>query len=295
MRFDPLLTGNFRVLRRVARGVLTTVLAFLLTAAMLRFSPGWNVNEKDLDARLSSSTIRELREERAAQRELLPFYGEFLRSVISGDFGTSELFDRPIRELIAERAGTTTRSVALGLVAAWVLAIAVATATARDRTGMGAAGAASVSGALLSCPSALVAILCLVFDLPPATAIAAVVFPRTFPHAHEQLRTQFGAPHVVMARARGISGFRLFRSQVIPGVLPALAALAGASVPLAFGAAIPIESLSDSPGLGQLAWRAALGRDMPLLVSLTLLLTVVSVTANFAADLTALRSGSRSE
>ena len=87
-----------------------------------------------------------------------------------------------------------------------------------------------------------------------------------------------------MARSRGIAGLRLYRSHIAPGVLPALAALAGASVPLAFGAVIPIESLGDSPGLGQLAWRAALGRDMPLLVSLTLLLTMVAVLANLAAD-----------
>jgi peptide/nickel transport system permease protein len=88
-----------------------------------------------------------------------------------------------------------------------------------------------------------------------------------------------------MARGRGISGFQLFNRHVFPGALPAILAVAGATVPIAFGAAIPIESLADSPGLGQLAWRATLGRDLPLLVSLTLLLTLLSVTTNFIADL----------
>jgi peptide/nickel transport system permease protein len=282
---------NSEFLRRVARGLLTVVLAFLLSAALLRFAPGWNTDEKDLDARFSASTIKELREERAEQRGLFQFYAAFLSRIMVGDFGTSELFNRPVGELIAERAGETTRSVVTGLIAAWAAAIAAGMATSRDKTGIGSAGAASVSGALLSCPSALIAVLCLVLDFPPGMAIAAVVFPRTFPHVHEQFRTQLRAPHAVMARARGISGWRLFRSQVIPGARPALAALAGATAPLAFGAAIPIESLADSPGLGQLAWRAALGRDMPLLVTLTLLLTVVSVTANLAADLTGRRRG----
>jgi peptide/nickel transport system permease protein len=71
-----------------------------------------------------------------------------------------------------------------------------------------------------------------------------------------------------------------------------LVALAGVSVTLAFGASIPIEALSDSPGIGQLAWRAALGRDLPVLVTVTLLLTVVTVVANIIADIAMARAGS---
>ena len=85
-------------------------------------------------------------------------------------------------------------SVSVGLFAAWAMALAVATVTSRDKNGIVTAGAATLSGALLSCPSALLAILCLVFGLPPAWAIMAVIFPRAFPHAHEQLRTSSGLP-----------------------------------------------------------------------------------------------------
>ena len=49
-------------------------------------------------------------------------------------------------------------------------------------------------------------------------------------------------------------------------VTPQLLALAGVTVSLAFGAAIPVEAIADSPGVGQLAWQAALGRDLPVLV-----------------------------
>jgi peptide/nickel transport system permease protein len=278
-------SGDLRVPQKLFRGVLTVVLAFLFSASLLRFSPGWNVDESDIDPRYSTSTVRDLRLERAEKRGLFQFYVGYLSGVLSGDFGISHQFGRPVRDLIRERTGTTTRSVAIGLFTGWVLALVIAAATSRDTTRVGTVAATSFSGALLSCPSALLAVLCLALDLPAAAAIAAVVFPRAFPHAHEQFQHQLLATHVIMARGRGISGLQLFRSHIAPGALPALAALAGASVPLALGAAIPIESLGDSPGLGQLAWRAALGRDMPLLVSLTLLLTIVSVTANLAADL----------
>jgi hypothetical protein len=74
------------------------VLAFLLSASLLRFSPGWNVDESDMDPRFSTSTVRELRGERAAKRGLFHFYVGFLDQLISGDLGNSELFGRPVTE-----------------------------------------------------------------------------------------------------------------------------------------------------------------------------------------------------
>ena len=53
---------------------------------------------------------------------------------------------------------------------------------------------------------------------------------------------------------------------------------------MAVGASIPIEVVCDSPGLGQLAWQAALGRDLPLLVNITLLIAVVTLFANSFSD-----------
>jgi len=61
--------------------------------------------------------------------------------------------------------------------------------------------------------------------------------------------------------------------------------LLGLSVATAFAAVIPIEVLTDTPGIGQLAWQAALGRDLPLIVTLTLLVTCLTVTATVFADI----------
>jgi peptide/nickel transport system permease protein len=66
---------------------------------------------------------------------------------------------------------------------------------------------------------------------------------------------------------------------------PALFALFGVSLSMAFGAAIPIEALCDSPGVGQLAWQAALNRDLPLIMNLTLLITLITVAANLLASI----------
>jgi ABC-type dipeptide/oligopeptide/nickel transport system permease component len=62
-----------------------------------------------------------------------------------------------------------------------------------------------------------------------------------------------------------------------------LAATAG----LAVGAVVPIEVICDVPGLGQLAWKAALARDLPVLVVLTLLVAIVIQLSNSASALVA--------
>jgi peptide/nickel transport system permease protein len=61
-------------------------------------------------------------------------------------------------------------------------------------------------------------------------------------------------------------------------------ALAGITVSIALGANIPVEALCGLPGIGQLAWQAALSRDLPLLVNLTVLVTLVTLLANSGAD-----------
>jgi ABC-type dipeptide/oligopeptide/nickel transport system permease component len=56
-------------------------------------------------------------------------------------------------------------------------------------------------------------------------------------------------------------------------------ALVAASVSMAVGAIIPIEAICDAAGLGRLAWQAAMARDLPLLLNLTMLIAVATTTA----------------
>jgi peptide/nickel transport system permease protein len=171
------------------------------------------------------------------------------------------------------------------------MALLFATACVLSKRKMTLLISTAVSGSLLSVPSAVLATFCLVLKFSTAAAIAAVIFPRVFPHVYNQLRASQAKPHVVMARSRGLSGSRVFFFHIVPGAAMPVLAVAGVSVTLAFGASVPIEALADAPGLGQLAWRAALGRDLPILASITLLLTAVTVIANLCVDVLAKRLG----
>src|SRR5581483_7133360 len=120
---------------------------------------------------------------------------------------------------------------------------------------------------------------------PAGAGVAALIAPRVFRYAHDLFSSAARSPHVLTAWARGLAPFRILVWHILPCVRPQLVALAGVSLTIAFTACIPIEAICDSPGIGQLAWQAALARDLPLLVNLTLLVILITVVANSFSDL----------
>jgi len=275
----------------IFRAIAILLISGLAGATLIRLAPGFGIDEQMLDPRLSVQSLEALRLRHAEERNPVAFYARFLGRMLHGDMGRSAVFGQPVAQLIADRAATTARSVSAGLMLGWIVALGFAITTVLSGRAATVVTAMAFSGSLLSLPSAVLATICLLLGLPPAAAIAAVVFPRVFPHAHEQLRASLAKAHVVLARARGLSRTRVFLFYVVPAALMPILALAGVSVTLALGASIPVEALADSPGLGQLAWQAALGRDLPVLVSITIMLTAVTVFANALADTVMARLG----
>ncbi len=204
-----------------------------------------------------------------------------------GDLGDSRTLGEPVRQLLAERLPETLETVGLGLALGWTLGLTLATAAVLSRA-LWADLAASLSASLLLCiPAAVLALLFVIAQAPGRLAVGLIVFPKIFHYARNLLAQSAALPHVLTARAKGAGGSRVLLWHILPVAAPQLLALAGVSVSLAFAADLPVEVVCDLPGIGQLAWKAALGRDLPLLVNLTMIVTLVTVLANSAAEVTA--------
>jgi peptide/nickel transport system permease protein len=155
----------------------------------------------------------------------------------------------------------------LGALLAWI-------AVWPRRASLGIAASAA-SGLLLAIPPAVLALAFFFAEAPLAIAVALSVLPRVFGTLRTLLEELFASTSLLAARARGVGPVALARRYVLAQAAPRLAALAGVALVLAFGAAIPIEALCDVPGIGQLAWKAALARDLPLLCGLALIITFI--------------------
>ncbi len=257
----------------------------LFSATLVRFAPGYGVEERELDPRWSAQSIEALRQKQLLHEGLGSFYFHYLSALARGDFGESDSLKRPVRELLRQRLPVTGNSVVRGLGVAWLAAGLLASLGLASRGGLYEASSTALSSLLLSLPSAVVAMLAVHLRTPVFCAISVVVFPRLYRYIRSLLGRSYDQPHVLAARARGLGSGAIFWRHVLPVAAPPLLALFGVSFAIAFGAAIPIEALCDSPGMGQLAWQAALSRDLPLIVNITLVVCLVMLAANSFADL----------
>jgi peptide/nickel transport system permease protein len=236
---------------------------------------------------MNAESRQALRETRLQQQSVFRFYYQSLRRALHGELGNSISLGLPVRSLLRDRAPVTLRLVAIGLLIGWTTALALALTAARLRVSAYDALTSIVSGTFLCIPAAVLALLSVLWNVPGSLAIGLIVFPRVYRYAHNLLSKAYSLPHVSTARAKGLSEQRILFWHVVPVVGPQLLALAGVSVSVALGAAIPVEALCGLAGVGQLAWQAALARDLPLLMNITILVTLATLLANSGADVIA--------
>lgn len=281
MQRTRLLAG---LVKYAATILLTVLLGGFFGATLLRFAPGYGVDESELDTRLSNSSIAALRAN-VPEESLSAFYVHYLSRMIHGDLGVSRTLQRPVAQLVAERLPDTMKSIGLGVLLAWLLGLALAIAVAMSRAWIVDTFASLFAGILLCIPAAVLALLFVLARAPARLVIALIVFPKIFRYSRSLLLRSASLPHVLTARAKGLGNMRVLFWHILPTAAPQLLALFGVSVSLALAATVPVDVLCDLPGIGQLAWKAALGRDIYLLINLTMIVTVVTLIANSASDM----------
>lgn len=264
--------------------VATVLLGGLLSATLVRLAPGFDVDEQELDPHLSAESVHALGAARRQENNIFHFYLSYMKRAAHGDLGTSLALGQPVRSLLRDRAPLTLRLLIFGLGLAWVAALTMALTAAWLKFAAYDLLTTLVSGTFLCIPAAVLALLSVLWNVPGSLAIALIVFPRIYRFTRNLLAKSYSLPHIITARAKGLGEARILFWHVVPGVAPQLLAVAGVSVSIAVGAAIPVEALCGLAGVGQLAWQAALARDLPLLINITILVTLVTLLANSGAD-----------
>src|ERR1700678_2150865 len=260
------------------------LLSGLLSATLIRMAPGFDADERELDPSLNAESVHALRQARAGEHNILGFYIGYLRGAMHGDLGISHALGQPVQSLLRERWPVTVRVAGIGLLLAWLMGMTLALTACLWRFPAYEVLGIMLSGAFLCIPAAVLALLSVILNAPGYLAIALIVFPKIYRYSRNLLAKAYALPHITAARARGVGEIRILAWHVLPVAGPQMIALAGITVSIALGASIPIESLCGLPGIGQLAWQAALSRDLPLLVNLTVLVTLVTLLANSGAD-----------
>jgi len=270
--------------KHAARILLITLAGGFLALALTRLAPGTDVDERELDTRLSDESRAAIRQSHEAEKNILRFYWAWLRGLAHGDLGVSQALNRPVTELLYERLPVTGRLLGWGLLIGWALGLGFAVPLAFVRGRIFDLGASALAALFLCLPAAVLALLFVLLRAPAALALGLLVFPKIFRYARTLLQQSATLPHVLTARAKGLGNVRVLLLHYLPPAAGQWLALLAVSTPVALSAAVPVEVVCDLPGIGQLAWKAALARDLYLLVCLTGIVTLTTVLAKSASD-----------
>jgi peptide/nickel transport system permease protein len=287
-----------RFLRAIAAPVLTLIAGGFLTLWMVRSAPGYDSDASELDGRRSAESVAALRAANRDSQPIITAYGIYVARLAHGDLGVSRAWGLPVAQLLSQRCIVTAQSAGVGLLFGWFAAVALAFAGSMYGRGPAAAAGRALSSVCLCVPPPALAIVCCLLlseagaEIRVALTVAVLIAARTFLSSIPIIDAAGREAHVCHACARGIGTLRISLNHVLRSAAPPLAALLAASVPLAFAAAVPVETVCNLPGAGQLAWLAAQKRDLPLLTAMTIgLLTLTLLTGALTRSLSRSRAG----
>ncbi len=89
---------------------------------------------------------------------------------------------------------------------------------------------------------------------------------------------------ITSARSYGVTEFQLYQRHMLRNISIPLLTLGSQIVPEILGAAAILEIVFGRLGIGSMALNAAFGRDIPLLISITLITGTITVLISFAMD-----------
>ena len=273
------------LLRRLGRTALLLVLVAAGTILLMRFAPGYLSDAREMDTKYDRSAQAEISVERSERGSLSLIARSTVGGWLHGDLGRSRQYDVPVRELIVARLGVTASLLARGVICGWLLALCAALPMSAARTSTTLV--AMPFTILLAVPTGAMATFCLLAELGgPVTVMMLLLASRDFKFLYRALREAWRAPHLLSARAQGVRMHRLALVHVLTNLWPHMLALAMLSFVTALSAVIPLEVIFDRPGLGQLAWNAAMNRDLPVLMASTMLMAAaVAVVGTFSDGL----------
>jgi peptide/nickel transport system permease protein len=280
------------------RGVVQAGCIIMLTFFLCRIMPGDVVDVLGLEGGLTAEQQAEMRHELGLDRPLPVQFADWVGHALSGDFGRSIRFDRPVSEMLATALPVTgklaTLSFGFGMALALLLAIV---ATARPSRGLDwtidAVNTWSI--AVPTFCAGVVAILVFSVWLGWLPVIGGLLVPvvvigldnagQIVKALREELVEAAMLPHVRTARAKGLSSWRIAVAHVMPAAMPLVLALSG----LVFGGlvagSLTMEVLFALPGLGSLTLNAIHGRDYPVILAAVTLIAVGLVAINTIVDM----------
>lgn len=300
------------VLRRILAFIPTIFIALTLIFVATRMVPGSPVWALIGHQSVDVSQMEEITRQLGLDRPILVQYAEWLPRVVTGDFGSSIFYGRPVAEVIAERFPITLYVTVFAMILTIVvgMSLGILAAVRRGRfidylsnvfSSLGMAVPAFWLGFLL-----IIVFAVSLRWVPasgyrdpsfgfwpwfsrlilPVVALSLAQIGLVVRMTRSAMIEVLGREYIVMARAKGLDESRVVLKHALKNAMIQIVTVIGLTFALGLGGSVIIENVFALPGLGQLITIAAVRRDYPMLEGGIFYLTLVALVVNLAVDIT---------
>ena len=305
------------ILKLIAERILFSLLTLLLVSMfiflMLEILPG-DVASRILGRDATPESLAVLRAQLHLNEPALLRYGSWLGHLLTGDFGTSLVSNRPIAGILGPRIFNTVllSLYAFAIYLPLTVVPAMIQAIRRDRPIDHALSIVTL--VLLSTPDFLLATILLitfVIAVPilpamslvdegssameyiqamtlPATTLAIVMAVYAVRMLRDNLIEVLDADYVRMAELKGLSARRVLIRHALPNALVPTLNVTALNLAYLVGGVVVVERIFSFPGFGSLLIDALQLRDLPLIEATIMISAAVYIVANLLADIGAI-------
>ena len=296
--------------RRVLHALTTLFLVCTATFAIVHAAPGGP--SVLADPKLTAAEREAIERRLGIDRPIAEQYTRWLARVARGDLGNSFLYQVPNSSAIRERLPNTFLLAASALAVTLIVGVTLgAYCAARPGTWIDQLVTVGASAAMAIPAFWLAMLLILVFAvtlgvLPaggsvtvgadsslgdrlahlvlPVIVLAAALTAETLRYTRSSTRTALLQPFVRVARAKGAGPGRVQWKHALRNALIPIVTVLGLQLPRLVGGAAVTETVFSWPGMGRLGVEAALSRDYPLVLAITLVISATVALATLIVD-----------
>lgn len=293
-------------LKRTLTGLLTVLIVFAINFVIIKAAPGDPISTL-MGKENNDPEIRAALEEKYGLNKPMPVqFVSYLKTAMTGDLGTSIIFDRPVTDMIGEKVAAT---VLLGLTSA-VLAAVIGTLmgiyAARHEGSLLDVISSGVSYTLNSMPSFWLGLMMIILFASklgwfpsygmtdtragytgiqyimdvlkhmflPVVTLTLVLLPQYFRIAKSSVLQVANEDFITTFRATGMSEGKIFNKYIFRNaILPTITIFGISMAYLITGVAL-VEIVFAWPGMGRLVMTAITQRDYPTLMGIYLVMSV---------------------
>ncbi len=251
----------------------------------------------------TAADIEFIREQFGFNRPLLMQYLSWLGNALTGDFGESSYFAKPVSQLISERLPITLGLGVSALIFSILLAVPLGMLAAVNPNSLIDRIALSVSVLGQAMPNFWFALMLIVIFsvwypvLPasgnaewrhfvmPTIVLGYYATPAIMRLTRSGMLEVLNADYIRTAHAKGIPASRVLIKHAMRNAILPVVSIASVQFGYMLGGSIIIESIFALHGIGQLAWESISRADLPTVQAIVLILSLIYVGLNFVADL----------